>query len=75
LVDLLTDVVLTSGSENRYEGSWKNGMKNGPGKFFYLDKGQIYEGIWVDDVPKCGEMKDFDRDTAPDATAYPLPKV
>ena len=50
-------------------------MKNGPGKFFYLDKGQIYEGIWVDDVPKCGEMKDFDRDTAPDATPYPLPKV
>merc|ERR1712170_289397 len=45
-------------NENRYEGSWKNGKKNGPGKFYYLDKGQVYEGTWLDDVAKCGEMKD-----------------
>ena len=62
-------------SENRYEGSWKNGMKNGPGKFYYLDKGQLYEGVWVDDTPKCGEMKDFGRETAPDATEYAIPQV
>ncbi len=50
-------------------------MKNGPGKFFYLDKGQVYEGTWLDDIPKCGEMKDFNRETAPDATQYPIPSV
>ena len=60
---------------NRYEGSWKNGVKNGSGKFFYLDKGQVYEGTWVDDLAKCGQMKDWNRDTAPDATQFPLPPV
>merc|ERR1711893_333701 len=61
--------------ENRYDGSWKNGKKNGPGKFYYLDKGQVYEGTWLDDVAKCGEMKDFGREEAPDATPYPIPQV
>lgn len=61
--------------ENRYEGSWKNNKKNGPGKFFYLDRGQLYEGVWVDDIPKCGEMTDFGRDGAPAPTQYPIPKV
>jgi len=50
-------------------------VKNGPGKFFYLDKGQLYEGMWVDDLAKCGQMKDWNRDAAPDATQFPLPPV
>ena len=50
-------------------------MKNGSGKFFYLDKGQLYEGMWVDDLAKCGQMKDWNRDAAPDATQFPLPPV
>ncbi|POI23628.1 hypothetical protein CIB84_012624, partial [Bambusicola thoracicus] len=62
-------------NNNRYEGSWKYGKKHGPGRFFYLDKGQLLEGIWVTDVPKCGIMIDFSRDTAPAPTQYPIPKV
>jgi len=62
-------------NENRYEGSWKNDMKNGNGKFFYLDKGQLYEGVWVDDIPKCGSMKDFGREGAPEPTQYPIPEI
>jgi len=62
-------------TENRYEGSWKNDMKNGPGKFYYLDKGQVMEGVWLNDVPKCGEMKDFGREKAPDSTQYELPAI
>ena len=50
-------------------------MKNGSGKFYYLDKGQYLEGTWIDDVAKCGEMHDYGREEAPDATKYPLPKV
>ena len=50
-------------------------QKNGAGKFYYLDKGQVYEGTWLNDVPKCGEMKHFGRENAPDATQYPIPHV
>lgn len=60
---------------NRYEGSWKRGMKNGHGRFFHLDHGQLFEGFWVDNVAKCGTMIDFGRDEAPEPTQFPIPKV
>ena len=62
-------------NENRYEGSWKDDKKNGPGKFYYLDSGQVFEGVWVMDTPKCGTMRDFGRDNAPEPTQYPIPPV
>lgn len=34
---------------NRYEGMFKNGMKNGLGVFFYSD-GSCYQGEWQDDL-------------------------
>ncbi|XP_006015327.1 MORN repeat-containing protein 3 [Alligator sinensis] len=61
--------------ENRYEGTWKDGKKHGPGKFFYLDKGQLFEGFWVADVPKSGTMIDCGREAAPAPTQYPIPKI
>ncbi|XP_055461982.1 MORN repeat-containing protein 3 isoform X3 [Psammomys obesus] len=60
---------------NRYEGNWERGMKNGRGRFFHLDHGQLFEGFWVDDVAKCGTMIDFGRDEAPEPTQFPIPKV
>ncbi|XP_055886684.1 MORN repeat-containing protein 3-like isoform X2 [Biomphalaria glabrata] len=62
-------------NENRYEGSWKDDKKNGVGKFYYLDTGQVFEGVWKDDVPKCGVMKDFGRENAPEPTQYPIPEI
>ncbi|OWF40993.1 MORN repeat-containing protein 3-like [Mizuhopecten yessoensis] len=62
-------------NENRYEGSWRNDKKNGPGKFFYLTTGQVYEGVWNDDIAKCGTMQDFGREGAPEPTQYKIPKV
>lgn len=50
-------------------------MKNGPGRFFHLDHGQLFEGFWVDNVAKCGTMIDFGRDEAPEPTQFPIPKV
>ncbi|XP_018412758.1 PREDICTED: MORN repeat-containing protein 3 [Nanorana parkeri] len=67
--------MLLLANENRYEGSWKNGKKHGPGKFYYLDKGQMYEGTWVEDIPKCGTVVDFGRAEAPMPTKYPIPEV
>lgn len=66
---------LIAANGNRYEGSWKDGKKHGPGKYIYSDKGQLLEGIWVADVPKCGVLVDFDRDGAPASTEFPLPEV
>lgn len=62
-------------NRNRYEGCWRRGMKNGSGRFFHLDHGQLFEGFWVDDVAKCGTMIDFGRDEAPEPTQFPIPKV
>ena len=50
-------------------------MKNGDGRFLYLDKGQIYTGFWVDNIAKCGTVEDFDRNNAPDPPKYPIPEV
>ena len=50
-------------------------MKNGEGKFFYMDRGQMYTGDWVDDIAKCGTLEDTDRDTAPNSPPYPIPAV
>jgi len=73
----ISSVVLVFGEANgnRYEGSWSNGVKSGAGQFFYVDKGQVYEGMWVDDLAKCGQMKDWNRESAPDATQFPIPPV
>ncbi|KFP25375.1 MORN repeat-containing protein 3, partial [Colius striatus] len=60
---------------NWYEGGWKDGKKHGPGKFCYLDKGQLLEGLWEADTPKCGILIDFGRDEAPAPPQYPIPKV
>ena len=62
-------------NDNRYEGMWKNDKKHGEGIFFFLDKGQVLFGTWVDGITKCGVMKDFNRDTAIHATKYPIPEL
>lgn len=50
-------------------------MKNGNGKFYHSDKGQLYEGFWVDGVAKCGTLSDFGRNEAKTPTEYPIPQV
>ena len=66
---------LPSANGNRYEGMWERGMKNGEGRYLHLDKGQVFTGTWVDDVPKCGIMEDVNRETVPDPPPYPIPQV
>ena len=49
--------------------------KNGAGRFFYLDTGQVLEGVWVNDGPKCGQMTDMGREEAGEGrTQYPIPQ-
>ena len=68
------DGILNLPNGDCYKGSWKDGKKHGPGKYVYKDRGQVYEGVWQDDVPKCGEMKDVDR-TAENAPEYAVPEL
>ncbi|XP_069789392.1 MORN repeat-containing protein 3 isoform X2 [Narcine bancroftii] len=67
--------MLRLANENRYEGVWKNGKKHGSGKFFFFEKGQLYDGVWIDDVPKCGKLIDFGRENAIHPTLYPMPQI
>ncbi|XP_030814940.1 MORN repeat-containing protein 3 [Camarhynchus parvulus] len=60
---------------NRYNGGWKDGKKHGPGKYFYPDKGQLLEGIWVADIPKCAVLVEFGREDAPAPPELPLPEI
>lgn len=50
-------------------------MKNGEGKFLYLDKGQVYTGSWKEDVAKCGVLEVLGMEGVPNPPAYPLPQV
>lgn len=50
-------------------------MKNGEGKFLYLDRGQVYTGTWLDDIAKCGVLEDANREGATNPPLYPIPKV
>ncbi|KAJ8414788.1 hypothetical protein AAFF_G00023110 [Aldrovandia affinis] len=72
---LYSESVYYEAGGNRYEGTWKDGMKHGPGKFFFPDKGQLYEGVWAQDIAKCGTLVDSGRGEASDPTTYPIPKV
>lgn len=67
--------MLRLANNNRYEGEWKQDKKNGNGKYFFLNKGQLLEGFWIDDINKAGKMIDFDRDNAKEVSRYELPSV
>ncbi|XP_056874606.1 MORN repeat-containing protein 3 isoform X2 [Takifugu flavidus] len=60
---------------NWYEGGWREGKKHGKGKVYYPDKGQLYEGLWVDGDAKCGTFCDFGREKAATPTKYPIPQL
>jgi hypothetical protein len=40
-----------------------------------LNKGQLLEGFWVNDINKTGKMIDFDRENAQEPTKFPIPEV
>lgn len=67
--------LLTEANGNWYEGGWRDGKKHGKGKAYYPDKGQLYEGLWLDGDAKCGTVCDFGREKAVTPTKYPIPQV
>lgn len=67
--------LLTEANGNGYEGGWREGKKHGNGKVYYPEKGQLYEGLWVDGDAKCGTFRDSGREKAVTPTKYPVPQV
>mmetsp|Transcript_1357 Transcript_1357/g.2288 ORF Transcript_1357/g.2288 Transcript_1357/m.2288 type:complete len:394 (-) Transcript_1357:205-1386(-) len=45
---------LVKASGDVYRGHWLNGKREGSGIYLYKAKQKIYDGEWVDDMPKCG---------------------
>ena len=60
---------------NHFEGEFHDGKKNGHGSFFYRTTAQIYKGVWKDNIPKCGEFSDMDREAAPKCTPFEIPQI
>lgn len=41
-----------------HEGHYSDDVKEGPGLFFYAGSGKVYEGEWVQDLPRCGQLRE-----------------
>eukprot|EP00002_Diphylleia_rotans_P006099 TRINITY_DN1540_c0_g4_i2.p1 TRINITY_DN1540_c0_g4~~TRINITY_DN1540_c0_g4_i2.p1 ORF type:complete len:139 (+),score=24.30 TRINITY_DN1540_c0_g4_i2:941-1357(+) len=65
---------LTMANQNRYEGKWFDNKKHGPGVFYYMSRGQRYDGEWVNDTPKCGSLSEMQTALTTNPAA-PLPKL
>lgn len=39
-----------------FVGYWVSDRREGMGTFYYVGKGKKYDGEWVNDKPKCGQM-------------------
>lgn len=52
-----------------------NDMKEGPGKFIYKTKRQMYVGEWSKGMPKCGTLVDLKPLAGFPSRKYPIPPV
>jgi hypothetical protein len=41
-----------------FRGHYAGDMKDGPGLHFYRDTVKVYEGEWLEDQPRCGELRE-----------------
>lgn len=79
--DMLSGIgVLLYAKGDRFEGSFHRGVKEGPGRHFYMSTKKMYEGEWHSDTAKCGVYSElppaFAREQ-PEPAAYTiqLPKL
>lgn len=54
-----------------YSGMWQHDKKHGNGR--YVSRGNVYEGIWVNDIAKCGVYGLLDGTTADAQEGLSLP--
>ncbi|VEN40855.1 unnamed protein product [Callosobruchus maculatus] len=61
---------------NRYEGNFYNDMKHGKGRFYFLNVGQLQEGVWGEDICVFSQLYNLPyRQAAKRPTVFPLQKL
>jgi hypothetical protein len=54
---------------------WLDDKKEGPGKFVYKAKRQMYKGEWSKGLPKCGTLVDLPVLAGGEPKKYPIPEI
>ncbi|KAJ8964568.1 hypothetical protein NQ314_004872, partial [Rhamnusium bicolor] len=68
--------LLVRADGNRYEGAWHADMKHGKGRFFFLDTGQMQDGVWWEDYCTFSIIFNLPfRQTSVQPVMYPVPIV
>nr|CAI5831337.1 unnamed protein product [Callosobruchus analis] len=58
---------------NRYEGNFFNDVKHGKGRFYFLNVGQMQEGVWCEDICIFSQLYNLPyRQTAKRPTIFPM---
>uniref|UniRef100_A0A7S1XBI5 MORN repeat-containing protein 3 n=1 Tax=Tetraselmis chuii TaxID=63592 RepID=A0A7S1XBI5_9CHLO len=50
---------LTKPNGDVHEGEWKDNMRHGQGTYYFMEKGMRYDGVWQEDVCKCGTYSEI----------------
>jgi len=59
--------ILVLANGDRFEGHWRDDAKEGPGRYFYRATNKVYEGEWVNNIPKCGSYSSAPAGSFPEA--------
>lgn len=63
---------LSRGNGDVYEGSWFADAKQGEGTYYFIGENKRYDGVWMQDRPRCGQYSEI-QDTGPgSASALPV---
>lgn len=61
---------------DRYEGTWENDEKNGLGRYYHMNTGQLQEGCWINNICVTSKMSDIIiRQFCQGPTPYPILNV
>uniref|UniRef100_A0A061SQ16 MORN repeat-containing protein 3 n=1 Tax=Tetraselmis sp. GSL018 TaxID=582737 RepID=A0A061SQ16_9CHLO len=52
---------LTKPNGDVFEGMWKDNMRHGRGTYYFTEKGMRYDGVWENDVAKCGTYSEIEE--------------
>jgi hypothetical protein len=64
---------MTYANGDYYEGEWAGGCRHGTGAFTYVSRGRRYDGVWDNDLPRCGSYSEVAP--APPGSRGSLPTV